>query len=187
MYSGGKGSFKKRPLAGYIVSIFLAFFLLTYASGYYFFGSSTETTSSENEHSSQGHIRGSPNVKTESNQIVEDIDFKKNAHSALKTRSQHKAMHPDGVDDTVTAVVECTTTSGNLTLDIRSGWAPKGAQRFFELIKLNFFVNLPFFRVCPRYISNPNVKAHYVSIFSFFLFQRNLVQNMSQKIFKNTT
>ena len=148
MYPGGKA--KKRPSTGYAVTFFLALFLVLYITGYYYFGVATEKPNATDALDSV-NIRGGVSLKDKLN---EDSVSQKSANSALMSRPQHRAMHPDGVDDTVTAIIECSTTSGNLTIDIRSGWAPKGVQRFFELIKIRFFDNLPFFRVCPRYISN---------------------------------
>ena len=59
----------------------------------------------------------------------------------------------DGIDDAVTAVVSCTTSQGNVTIDVRGKWAPLGAEQFLHLVDNNMFTDLPFFRVCPRYIS----------------------------------
>ena len=56
------------------------------------------------------------------------------------------------------AVVECSTTKGNLTIDIRSNWAPIGADHFLKLIEADLFTNLPFSRVCPRYITQFGVR-----------------------------
>lgn len=59
----------------------------------------------------------------------------------------------DGIDDAVTAVVSCSTTQGDLTIDVRGNWAPIGSQQFLSLVEKGLFTDLPFFRVCPRYIS----------------------------------
>jgi hypothetical protein len=40
----------------------------------------------------------------------------------------------DGIDDTVTAVVQCRTSAGNITIDVRQGWSPLGAQRYLDLV-----------------------------------------------------
>jgi hypothetical protein len=32
----------------------------------------------------------------------------------------------DGIDDTVTAIVDCETTFGSITIDVRNAWAPLG-------------------------------------------------------------
>lgn len=63
-------------------------------------------------------------------------------------------------DDTVTTVVTCSTSKGNLTIDIRQDWGPNGASRYLDLVRANFFDDLPFFRVCPRYITQFGVKHH---------------------------
>lgn len=58
------------------------------------------------------------------------------------------------VDDTVTDVVFCETTAGNLTIDVRGNWGREGSKRYLDLVRMKYFELLPFFRVCPRYISN---------------------------------
>ena len=63
-----------------------------------------------------------------------------------------------GIDDSITAVVECVTSQGNLTIDVRSNWSPLGAERYLQLVNLSLFTDLPFFRVCPRYITQFGVK-----------------------------
>lgn len=69
----------------------------------------------------------------------------------------------DGIDDSVTAVVECITTAGNLTIDVRQGWSPNGAQRYLQLVEDGMYSNLPFFRVCPRYVTQFGSGAKYVA------------------------
>jgi len=61
-------------------------------------------------------------------------------------------------DDTVTTVVSCSTSKGNLTIDIRRDWGPNGVDRYLNLVRSGFFEDLPFFRVCPRYITQFGVK-----------------------------
>ena len=70
------------------------------------------------------------------------------------------SIYKDSVNDIVTHVVECSTTKGNLTIDIRKHWAPLGAGQFLKLVdhEKRFFKDLPFFRVCPRYITQFGVK-----------------------------
>eukprot|EP01041_Mallomonas_annulata_P003045 gene3045-5963_t len=62
------------------------------------------------------------------------------------------------IDDTVTAVIKCSTTKGNLTVDLRSAWAPLGANLYLRLVDSGHFTDLPFSRVCPRYITQFGVK-----------------------------
>jgi peptidyl-prolyl cis-trans isomerase A (cyclophilin A) len=45
-----------------------------------------------------------------------------------------------------------------LTIDVREGWAPLGSEQFLTLVDKEFFTDLPFFRVCPRYITQFGAK-----------------------------
>jgi peptidyl-prolyl cis-trans isomerase A (cyclophilin A) len=45
------------------------------------------------------------------------------------------------------------TTQGDLTLDVRRGWAPLGADRLYNLVKLGYFDHLAFFRVVPDFVA----------------------------------
>jgi hypothetical protein len=64
----------------------------------------------------------------------------------------------DEVTDIVNAVVKCRTTMGDLVIDVRAAWAPLGAARFLDLVELGLFTNLPFFRVCPKYMTQFGLK-----------------------------
>jgi peptidyl-prolyl cis-trans isomerase A (cyclophilin A) len=59
----------------------------------------------------------------------------------------------DGIDDTVTAIVECETTKGKVVIDVRRGWSPKGADQYIKIVDSGHFDDLPFTRVAPRYIT----------------------------------
>ena len=65
---------------------------------------------------------------------------------------------PDALLDAITSVVECRTTHGPVTIDVRAHWAPLGAAQFLLLVDQGFFTRLPFFRVAPRYITQFGVK-----------------------------
>ena len=62
------------------------------------------------------------------------------------------------LDDTITAVVECKTTHGPVTIDVRENWGPLGAAQYLSLVDQGFFTDLPFFRVAPRYITQFGAK-----------------------------
>jgi len=79
------------------------------------------------------------------------------ANSAYKHGDLNKS-ESDNLSDAVTAVVQCSTTKGNLTVDVRGHWAPVGSQQFLKLVTKGLFTDLPFFRVCPRYISQFGAK-----------------------------
>lgn len=76
----------------------------------------------------------------------------KNSQSNSHVKEHHD-LAIDGVDDTVTAIVSCNTTKGPLTIDVRGGWAPIGSQHFLDLVTQDLFTNLPFFRVCPKFLA----------------------------------
>ena len=78
--------------------------------------------------------------------------------SAASHSNQSGDLRVEGLSDLVTAVVECQTSHGNLVIDVREKWAPLGAHRYLELVELGLFTDLPFFRVCPRYITQFGVK-----------------------------
>lgn len=58
-----------------------------------------------------------------------------------------------GVTDVVGDVVKCRTTHGDLIMDVRPSWAPVGSARFTELVEAGHFTQLPFYRVCPKYLT----------------------------------
>lgn len=60
--------------------------------------------------------------------------------------------------DTITAVVECKTTHGPITIDVRERWGPLGAAQYLSLVDQEFFSDLAFFRVAPRYITQFGAK-----------------------------
>jgi peptidyl-prolyl cis-trans isomerase A (cyclophilin A) len=40
-----------------------------------------------------------------------------------------------------------TTTKGDFTVEVHRDWAPNGADRFYNLVKIGYFTDLAFFRV----------------------------------------
>ena len=46
--------------------------------------------------------------------------------------------------------VRLETTKGNIDIDFHREWAPNGADRFFNLVKLGFYSDVAFFRVIPE-------------------------------------
>jgi len=49
--------------------------------------------------------------------------------------------------------VEFTTTKGNFTIGVDRGWAPNGADRFYNLVKIGFFDGVIFFRVIDGFMA----------------------------------
>ncbi len=59
------------------------------------------------------------------------------------------AARAGGPDPHVSHRVACQTTKGPLQLEIWREWAPRGADRFVELVRDGFFTEIAFFR-CVR-------------------------------------
>ncbi|MBI5537531.1 MAG: peptidylprolyl isomerase [Deltaproteobacteria bacterium] len=61
--------------------------------------------------------------------------------------------------------VKFTTTKGDFVVEATRAWAPIGADRFYNLVKLGFFTDIGFFRVVPDFVvqfgihGNPEVAA----------------------------
>jgi len=57
------------------------------------------------------------------------------------------------------------TTKGEIVVEVVRAWAPRGADRFYNLVKLGFFDDTRFFRVLPGFVAqfglhgNPKVNA----------------------------
>lgn len=49
--------------------------------------------------------------------------------------------------------VKFATTKGTVMLEINRAWAPRGADRFYALVKSGFFTDAPFFRVVPNFMA----------------------------------
>lgn len=45
------------------------------------------------------------------------------------------------------------TTKGDIIIEVTKAWAPKGAERFHELVSIGFFDDNAFFRVLPGFIA----------------------------------
>jgi len=53
----------------------------------------------------------------------------------------------------VTARVSCTTTKGPLEIEVYEEWAPLGARRFTELVKVGFFQDIALFRCVNNFLT----------------------------------
>jgi peptidyl-prolyl cis-trans isomerase A (cyclophilin A) len=49
--------------------------------------------------------------------------------------------------------VKLTTTKGDLVIEIHRAWAPNGADRFYNLVKIGFFDGCEFFRVIDGFMA----------------------------------
>lgn len=49
--------------------------------------------------------------------------------------------------------VKMTTTKGIVVIEVNRAWAPKGADRFYALVRSGFFTGAPLFRVIPNFMA----------------------------------
>jgi peptidyl-prolyl cis-trans isomerase A (cyclophilin A) len=56
--------------------------------------------------------------------------------------------------------VELTTTKGRVVIDVHRDWAPLGADRFYNLVKLGFYDDVAFFRVVSGFMVQFGMHGH---------------------------
>src|SRR5437879_3755298 len=56
--------------------------------------------------------------------------------------------------------VRFTTTRGDFVVTVNRGWAPIGADRFYNLVKHHFYDHASFFRVVPSFIVQFGISAY---------------------------
>lgn len=74
------------------------------------------------------------------------------AMEKAKEESANAAPPPLGVPSTGRYVVEFDTTAGKFQVEVNREWAPFGADRFYKLVKAEFFDGAGFFRVMPGFM-----------------------------------
>ncbi len=72
----------------------------------------------------------------------------KTAAPAAKAPSK-ALLNPGGATETAPAkfAVKLETTKGDIIIDVDRSWAPKGADRIYNLVKIGFYDDVAFFRV----------------------------------------
>ncbi len=70
-------------------------------------------------------------------------------------------LHPSTLNRTAPADyrVKLATTKGDIVIDVTRAWAPRGADRFYNLVRAGYFTNAPFYRVMPRFMAQFGVSA----------------------------
>ena len=71
------------------------------------------------------------------------------------------ALHPDAATETAPEVYKAKfeTTKGDFVIQVNRNWAPKGADRFYNLVKLGYYDDLYFFRVIDGFMAQVGIHA----------------------------
>ncbi len=76
--------------------------------------------------------------------------------STLKGNAPEVMMDPTGEQATQTAPdefkVRFETSAGTFVIDVTRDWSPRGADRFYSLIRIGFYDDQRFFRVIPNFV-----------------------------------
>lgn len=56
--------------------------------------------------------------------------------------------------------VKLVTSKGDMLVDIDRSWAPKGADRFYNLVKIGYFQDVAFFRVIEGFMAQGGIHGH---------------------------
>lgn len=80
----------------------------------------------------------------------------KNEEASTKPQATPKTAPETAAPDRGQApeqyAVQLETTRGPIVIDVRREWAPKGADRFYELVKEGYYTDIAFFRVVPGFV-----------------------------------
>ena len=70
-------------------------------------------------------------------------------------------LHPDAATETApeTYKAKFETTKGDFVIQVNRSWAPKGADRFYNLVKLGYYDELYFFRVIDGFMAQVGIHA----------------------------
>ncbi|HEV3140831.1 MAG TPA: peptidylprolyl isomerase [Vicinamibacterales bacterium] len=80
-----------------------------------------------------------------------------------------KLKNPAGLTEQAPATYKAAfdTSAGKFVVEVHRDWAPKGADRFYNLVKNGFFDECRFFRVVPNFMvqfginGDPDVQSHW--------------------------
>lgn len=72
-------------------------------------------------------------------------------HPGLRDVSKANETAPDRF------VAELETTKGTIVIDVHRAWSPKGADRFYNLIKVGYFKDVAFFRVIEGFMAQAGI------------------------------
>src|SRR5579884_2118808 len=70
-------------------------------------------------------------------------------------------LHPATLNRTAPAIfrVKMTTTKGDVLIEVTRAWSPRGADRFYNLVRAGFFSDVAFFRVIPGFMAQFGISS----------------------------
>lgn len=70
-----------------------------------------------------------------------------------------RLLAPANANETAPATysVELSTTKGPIVIDVTRAWAPAGADRFYNLVKIGYFTDVAFFRVISGFMAQAGI------------------------------
>jgi peptidyl-prolyl cis-trans isomerase A (cyclophilin A) len=70
-------------------------------------------------------------------------------------------LHPSTLNRTAPATyrVKLATTKGDIVIDVTRAWAPRGADRFYNLVRAGYFTDCAFYRVIPNFMAQFGISA----------------------------
>jgi cyclophilin family peptidyl-prolyl cis-trans isomerase len=78
---------------------------------------------------------------------------------ASSSQALASALHPDLLDPSKASAkapetfkAKFTTTKGDIVIEVHRAWAPNGADRFYNLVKMGFFDDTRFFRAVAHFM-----------------------------------
>jgi len=91
--------------------------------------------------------------------------------AAAGQASKAALKNPAEMKETAPATYKATfvTSAGDFVVEVHRAWAPKGADRFYNLVKHGFFDDCRFFRVVPNFMvqfginGDPAVQTNWVN------------------------
>jgi len=77
------------------------------------------------------------------------LAFSQTKSGAAKSAAKPDLMNPSSLKAPAPATyqVKFTTTKGDFVVQVNRAWAPRGADRFYNLVRAGFFTDCAFFRV----------------------------------------
>jgi len=70
-----------------------------------------------------------------------------------------KLLDPAAANEEAPAefAVELATTKGAIVIDVTRAWSPRGADRFYNMVKLGYFTDVAFFRVIEGFMAQGGI------------------------------